>query len=62
MFIRVKKKKSALLTNAFCMDLFYCGSYQPLASVGAGGEETYNDGRIQKVPQDGTRAVHGAEE
>lgn len=43
------------------MDLFYCGSYQPLASVGAGGEETYNDGRIQKVPQDGTRAVHGAE-
>lgn len=62
MFIR-GKKKSALLTNAFCMDLLYCGSYQPLlSSVGAGRKETYNDGRIQKVPQDGTRAVHGAEE
>lgn len=45
------------------MDLLYCGSYQPLlSSVGAGRKETYNDGRIQKVPQDGTRAVHGAEE
>lgn len=30
------------------------------APAGAGGAAAHDDGGVQEVPQDGTRAVHGA--